>query len=108
MLLLAGCSSGDYSGDTARPPPPAVTSTTTAAEVTLRGVVAQTLASARVVVLAEPVSGFGTIAFTADTEVVRADGAKAAINDIAPRAAIEVTGRPGGSASLLARRVVLL
>ena len=69
---------------------------------------AQTLTSARVVVLAEAVSGFRNVAFTADTEVVRANGAQAAIGDIVPRATIEVTGRPGGSDSLLARRVVLL
>ncbi len=76
--------------------------------MTVRGVVAQTLASARVVVLAEAVSGFRNVAFTAETEVVRANGTKAALNDIAPRATIEVTGRPGTAESLLARRVVLL
>jgi hypothetical protein len=84
------------------------TTTTGVAEVTVRGVVAQTLASARVVVLAEPVAGFAHIAFTADTEVVRADGATATITDIVPRALIEATGRPGASDSLLARRIVLL
>jgi hypothetical protein len=71
-------------------------------------VVAQTLASARVVVLAEPVSGFAHIAFTADTQVVRADGAHGTITDLVARAGIEVTGRPGASDSLIARRVVLL
>ena len=76
--------------------------------MTLRGVVAQTLASARVVVLAETVSGFGSVALTADTEVVRANGAEAAITDIVPRATIEATGRPGTSDTLLAARVVLL
>ena len=76
--------------------------------MTVRGVVAQTLASARVVVLTEAVSGFRNVAFTADTEVVRADGTKAALNDIAPMATVEVTGRPGTADSLLARRVVLL
>ncbi len=76
--------------------------------MTVRGVVAQTLASARVVVLAQPVSGFVNMAFTAETEVVRANGAKAAITDIAPKANVEVTGRPSTADTLLARRVVLL
>ena len=82
--------------------------TTVARELTVRGVVAQALASARVVVLTDAVSGFRNVAFTAETEVVRADGAKAAFGDIAANAAIEVTGRPGTADSLLARRVILL
>ena len=74
----------------------------------VRGVVAQTLASARVVVLTEAVSGFRNVAFTADAEVVRANGAPATLNDIATSATIEVTGRPSTADSLLARRVVVL
>ncbi len=85
-----------------------VTSATAVDEVTVRGVVGETLASARVVVLAEAVSGFVNVALTDATEVVRADGADAAIKDIVPRASIEVTGRPGAPGSLVARRVVLL
>ena len=76
--------------------------------MTVRGVVGQTLASARVVVLTEAVSGFRNLAFTAETEVVRANGATATLNDIATGDTIEVTGRPGTADSLLARRVVLL
>ena len=83
-------------------------STTTVAEVTVRGVVAQTLASARVVVLARPVSGIANVALSVDTEVVRANGAKATINDISARATIEATGRPSTADTLLARRIVVL
>ena len=86
----------------------APTATTAAPEVTVRGVVAQTLASARVVVLAQPVAGFAHLAFTTDTEVVRANGARTAINDISPGSTVEATGRPSTSDTLLARRVVLL
>ena len=89
-------------------PATSTTATTIAREVTVRGVVAQTLASARVVVLTEAVSGFRNVALTGDTEVVRANGAKAVLNDIVPTATIEVTGRPATADSLLARRVVLL
>ena len=48
------------------------------------------------------------MAFTADTEVVRATGVQATLNDITPGAGVEVTGRPGSPGTLLARRVVLL
>ena len=118
---MAGCSSGGYSGDLAPPSTTAATGTTgatgatsttattaVAGGVTVRGVVAQTLASARVVVLAEAVSGFVNVAFTPDTEVVRANGAQGTITDVAPGATIEVTGSPGTAGTLLARRVVLL
>ena len=138
LLLGAGCSDGEPAapGPTStQPAPPAPTSTvppstvpTTTApastrpsttrpgstvttarpEVTVRGVVAQTLASARVVVLAPPAGGFTNVAFTADTEVVRANGARAAITDIGPGATIEATGRPSTPDTLLARRVVVL
>ena len=76
--------------------------------MTVRGVVAQALASARVVVLAQPVSGFATIALTAETEVVRADGSRATIGDLVPGATVEASGPPGTPGTLLARRVVLL
>ncbi len=111
LVILAACSSGGYTaGPTPAPGPTTTTTTTTtvAAEVTVRGVVAQALASARVVILAQPVSGFGTIALTQETDVVRPDGAKAAINDIVPGANVEVTGRPSTPDTLLARRLVLL
>ena len=113
LLLLAGCESGNYSGGPSpAPSPPASTATTTATtvpgEVTVRGVVAQALASARVVVLAQPVSGFTTVALTGDTDVVRTDGAKATIADIVAGASVDATGRPGTPGTLLARRLVVL
>ena len=105
LLLLAACSSGDYSSE---PTPTQATTTTVAPDVTVRGVVAQSLASARVVVLAQPVSGFANVALSADTEVVRADGDPATVGDIAPGSTIEATGRASTPDTLLARRVVLL
>ena len=111
LLVLAGCSSGD----TFSSPAPAPSTTTTVpatlappAEVTVRGVVAQALASARVVVLAQPVAGFANVALTADTELVRAGGAPATITDLVTGASIEATGRAGTANTLVARRVVLL
>ena len=69
--------------------------------------VATSSASARVVTLAQPVAGFSNVALVADTEIVRASGAEATVSDVAPRATIEVTGRPGAPGTLVARRVVL-
>jgi hypothetical protein len=106
VLLLTACSSGDYSGDPAPPAPPAPT--TTLAEVTVRGVVASVAASARVVTLAPPVGGVTNVALTADTEILRANGTRAAAGDIATGATIEATGAPGTPGTLVARRVVLV
>ena len=65
--------------------------------------------SARIVTLAQPVDGITNVVLPADAELVRATGAKAAPGDLVPRAAVEVTGRPGSTAeSLVARRLVLL
>jgi hypothetical protein len=106
-LALGACSSGDFESG---PPPPttAVTATTLAPEVSVRGVVATYSASARVVTLAQPVSGIVNVALPADAEVVRAGGAKATSADIRPGVPIEVTGRRGTSDNLVARRLVLL
>ncbi|MDQ3641652.1 MAG: hypothetical protein M3450_09435 [Actinomycetota bacterium] len=101
-VLLTACSSGDFSSG---PPPP--TTTTLAPEVTHRGVVGAFTPSARIVTLAQPVAGFTTVALTADTQIVRANGATAAATDLVPQATIEVTGRPGAPGTLVAGRIVL-
>ena len=103
LVLLTACASGDFSSG----PPPPTTTTTLAPEVTHRVVVAGFTPSARIVNLAQPVAGFTTVALAADTEIVRASGAPAAATDLVPRATIEVTGRPGASGTLVARRIVL-
>ena len=109
LLFLVGCSSGDSTEAPAPTTAPATTTTSALApEVTVRAVMAETLASARVLVLAQPVSGFANVALTTDTEVVRSNGARVAITDIASGATVEVTGRPSAPDTLLARRVVLL
>ena len=78
------------------------------AEVTLRGVVGVFSASARVITLAQPVNGVTNVVVSADTQVVRSTGAKVEVADLAPRAGVEVTGRPGLPGTLVARRIVLL
>ena len=131
MLLLAGCSSGDYrspEGDaaprtaitpsttatsttatsTTRPSGTTSSSATTVAEITVRGVVGGTFASARVISLRAPVSGFVNIALTNETEIVRANGSRATLGEITAGAEVEATGRRSTQDTLLARRVVLL
>lgn len=74
----------------------------------MRGVVAGTFASARVITLRAPVGGFANIALTNETEIVRSTGARAALGDIGPGAEVEAVGRASTPDTLLARRVVLL
>jgi hypothetical protein len=105
LLVLAACSSGDY---TAAPAPTATTTTTPAAEVTVRGVVSGVFASARVITLAPGVHGITNLALTAETELVRGNGARLGVTDVAAGATVEATGRPGTPGTLVARRVVLL
>jgi hypothetical protein len=102
-MLLAACFSGDYSSG-----PVVAPTSTTVAEVTVRGEVGVFSASARVIALAQPVTGFTSVVVSLETELVRSNGATAALTDLVPRAGVEVTGRPGMPGTLLARRVVLL
>jgi hypothetical protein len=74
----------------------------------VRGVVAGTFASARVITLRAPVGGFANIALTNETEIVRATGARATLADVVPGADVDAVGRPSTPDTLLARRVVLL
>lgn len=84
------------------------TTTTAAADVTVRGVVGSVSASARVVTLASPVSGFATVALNADAQVRRADGAAVDLGAIVPGTTVEAVGRPGSPGTLIARRLTLL
>ena len=79
-----------------------------APEVTVRGVVGAFSASARIVTLAQPVSGITNVLVATSTEVVRSTGAPAAVTDLVARASIDVTGRPSAPDTLVARRIVLL
>lgn len=65
-------------------------------------------ASARIVTLAQPVSGIANVLVSTDTVVVGSNGATGAVGDLVARAAIEVTGRPSTPDTLIARRIVLL
>ncbi|MGI8807809.1 MAG: hypothetical protein ACR2KK_08215 [Acidimicrobiales bacterium] len=105
LMVLTSCASGDYRSG---PPPPPTSTTTLAPEVTVRAAVAAFSPSARVITLVQPVGGFTSVALAADTEMVRARGGAAAVTDLVPRATFDVTGRPGGPGTLVARRIVLL
>jgi hypothetical protein len=76
--------------------------------VTVRGVVASVSASARVVALVPPVSGVANLALTIDAELVRPDGVRVTVGDIAPGANVEATGQRGPADTLLTRRLVVL
>ena len=103
MLLLAACSSGDYTSG------PVTTRTpTTAAETTLRAVVGDYSPSAGTIILAQPVGGVRAVVVSPETQVVRSSGAKAGVGDLAPRTGVEVTGRLSNPGTLVARRIVLL
>ena len=100
------------SSSTARPPATAAggrsTTSVTPAEVTVRGVVAGTFASARAISLVSAVQGFTDIAVTGETEIRRADGRAATLGDVEAGATVEATGRLGSATSLVARRVVIV
>jgi hypothetical protein len=105
LVASGACSSGDYRSG----PPPPPTTTTTAPEVTLRVVVGVFSSSARVITLAQAVSGFTSVVVPTEAEIVRASGVKAGVGDITARALVEVTGRPSSVPdALVARRLVLL
>lgn len=114
LLLLSGCSSGDYRSPGPVAAPSTTTSTaggtatTAATELTVRGVVAGTFASARVITLRAPVNGVVNIALSDDSDVVRSNGARATLNDIGPGTTVEAIGRRSTPDTLLARRVSLL
>lgn len=87
---------------------PVAAPTTPAGEIAIRATVAATFASARVITLAEPVSGYTDVAFTAETRYRRAGGQAAALADLTPGTAVEVRGQRGSETTLLAREVVVL
>lgn len=102
-MVLAGCFSGDYSSG---PIPPRTS--TTVAETTVRGEVAVFSSSARVISLSKPVGGFASVIVSLDAQVLRSNGSAATVRDLVPGAGVEVTGTPGMSGILIARRIVLL
>jgi len=108
-MVMAACGAGDgaYPRVSTTTIPTTSTTSTTAAEVTVRGVVATVSASARVVTLAAPVNGVTQFALTLDTEIVRLNGVRATLADVAPGVTVEATGRPGTPGTVVARRLVL-
>lgn len=58
--------------------------------------------------LSAAVDGVANLALAIDAEIVRADGARATVADIAPKASVEATGRRSAADTLLTRRLVLL
>jgi hypothetical protein len=102
LTVLAGCSSGDYTSG-----PVTTRTSTTVAETTLRGVVGDYSSSARVIILAQPVSGVRAVVVSLDTELVRPSGAKADVADLASQTRFEATGRLSNPGTLVARRIIL-
>jgi hypothetical protein len=74
----------------------------------VRGIVAGTFASARVLTLREPVNGVVNLALAGDTELVRANGARATLSDVVPGTAVEAVGYRPTPDTLLARRILIL
>ncbi len=74
----------------------------------MRGTVAGVFASARVIQLIPPVNGIASVALSADTELVRAGGGRAALSDVMPGATIEAIGLTSAPGTLVARRITVL
>ncbi len=107
-LAAAGTTTGP--GSTATTPTTVVTTTPApvATEITVRGTVAGVFASARVIQLIPPMNGIASVALSADTELVRAGGGRAALNDVMPGATIEAIGLTSAPGTLVARRITVL
>ena len=97
--------------------PPATTTSTSAAptgstavpgDVTVRGQVLTIFSSAQVLQLDPPVDGYSRVALTSDTEYRRADGSSGSLADIGEGSTVEVTGSPGATGTVIARRVTLV
>lgn len=65
-------------------------------------------ASAKVITLAQAVSGFTTVALTAGSEIHSADGGPEDLSSIGPSATVEATGRAGAPGTLIARRLAVI
>jgi hypothetical protein len=64
--------------------------------------------SAQVIFLERPVSGFCSIALTDESILATENQEKIYLRDIQPDSKIQVVGLPGGSNTLLARKVIVL
>jgi len=76
--------------------------------VVITGQVREVDASARVIVLVEPVHGLDTVAVTDQTEIEALDGSRRQMVDVHPGVVIQAAGTPSGSGSVLASKVRIL
>lgn len=75
--------------------------------ITIVGTVMDVSLSARVIMLTEPVEGFGVVALTEESKLVSADGGEMALHEIRPGMRIQASGQPGESGALLANLVLV-
>ena len=92
----------------AGPTPSRVPPVEAASNLTITGTVMDTLLSARVILLEEPVEGFDAVALTGETRLLSADGREIALRDVRQGRTVTASGRPGHSGALIPARVVLL
>jgi hypothetical protein len=77
-------------------------------EITILGTVMDVSPSARIIVLIEPVDGFGVVALTAESKVVSGDGEEIMLRDIQRGMRIQASGQRGEPEVLLVDRVLVL
>ena len=108
LPAVAGCSgrTGAVAGSPTPVPPPGPEGP--GGLVVITGQVREVDASARVIVLVEPVHGLDTVAITERTEIESVDGSRRQMGDVQPGVVIQVAGTPSGSGSVLASKVRIL
>jgi hypothetical protein len=76
--------------------------------ITIMGTVMDVSLSARIIMLKNPVEGFGVIALTEESELISTDGDEITLRDIRSGMTIQASGQPGESDALLASQVLVL
>ena len=77
-------------------------------DITVVGTVLDVSPSARLIVLAEPVDGFGVIALTEESQLLSRGGDVMLLRDVRARMRIQASGQPGASGTLIASQVLVL
>jgi hypothetical protein len=77
-------------------------------DITLVGTALDVSPSARLITLTEPVSGFGVIVLTAESQLLSASGDVILLRDVRAGMRIQASGRPGASGTLIAAQVLVL
>ncbi len=95
------------SSSSAAPRPKESPPTTPVGEVSIRGSVGATFASAQVVLLAAPVSGVTEVTVSDQTRILRANRTPGTFADLGTGVAIEVRGQRVSGTGLAAREILL-